>query len=110
MRGENLVAAGFSLRLNRRYAWATLIPLQDGCSPVVLLLQEEQMLFMLRIFFQDQFKPVARRQVGTLRTMLDPAIDGAYSDGAAIQPPPASAPRAFGMGEKPLQTLAEFRQ
>ena len=68
------------------------------------------MLFVIRIFFQDQFKAVALRQVGALRTMLAAPIDGADTDGAAVQSPPASAPRAFGMGEKPLQTLAEFRQ
>ena len=77
---------------------------------MVLLLQAEQMIFMIRIFFQDQFKTVALRQVGTLRTMLVASIDGADTDGAAIQPPPASAPRACGMGEKPLQAPAEFRQ
>ena len=77
---------------------------------MVLLLQAEQMLFMIRIFFQDQVEALALRQVGTLRTMLAPPIDGADTDGTAIQPPPASAPRAFGMGEKPLQTLAEFWQ
>jgi hypothetical protein len=68
------------------------------------------MLFMIRIFFQDQFKAVTLRQVGTLRTMFAPPIDGADTDGAAIQPPPASAPRAFRMGEEPLQPPAEFRQ
>ena len=68
------------------------------------------MLFMIRIFFQDQLKASALRQVGTLITLIVPAIDGADTDGAAIQPPPASAPRAFGMGEKPAQAPVEFRQ
>ena len=68
------------------------------------------MLFMIRIFLQEQVKALALRQVGTLITMLVPPIDGADTDGAAIQPPPASAPRAFAMGEKPLQAPAEFRQ
>ena len=68
------------------------------------------MLFMIRIFFQDQVTAVARRQVGTLITLIVPAIDGADTDGAAIQSPPAFAPRAFGMGEKPLQAPVEFRQ
>jgi hypothetical protein len=65
---------------------------------------------MIRIFFQDQFKAVTLRQVGALRTMFAAPIDGADTDGAVIQPPPASAPGAFGMGEKPLQAPAEFRQ
>jgi hypothetical protein len=77
---------------------------------VVLLLQAEQILFMIRIFFQDQVKAAALRQIGALRAMLVPPIDGADTDGAAIQPPPASAPRTFGVGEKPLQTPAKFRQ
>jgi hypothetical protein len=77
---------------------------------VILLLQAEQILFMIRVFFYDQFKAVALRQVGTLRTMLAAPIDGADTDGAAIQALPASAPGAGGMGEKPLQAPAEFRQ
>jgi hypothetical protein len=82
----------------------------DECSPEVFLLQLEQIPFMIRIFFQDQGKAVALRQVGTLITILAAPIDGADTDEAAIHPPPASAPGAFRMGEKPLQALAEFRQ
>jgi hypothetical protein len=74
------------------------------------LLEAEQISFMIRIFLQNQVKAVALLQVGTLMTMLAPPIDGADADGASIQPAAAAAPRAFGMGEKPLQTPAEFRQ
>jgi hypothetical protein len=87
-----------------------LTTLLDECSSTVLLLQAQQMLLMIRIFFQDQLKTVALRQIWTLITMVVAPIDGADADGAAIQPPPASAPGAFGVGEKPIQTLAEFRQ
>jgi hypothetical protein len=65
---------------------------------------------MIRIFLQDLVEALALLQVGTLITMLAPPIDGADTDGTQIQPPTASAPRAFVMGEKPLQALAEFRQ
>ena len=65
---------------------------------------------MIRIFFQNQAKAVALLQVGTLMTMLAAPIDSADPDGAAIQAAAAAAPRALGMGEKPLQTPAEFRQ
>jgi hypothetical protein len=68
------------------------------------------MPLMIGIILQDQLEAVARLQVGTLITMFAPPIDGADTDGASIQPAAASAPRAFGMGEKPLQALAEFRQ
>jgi hypothetical protein len=83
---------------------------QQGFPFLALLLQAEQMLFMIRIFCQDQVKAFALLQVGTLITMFAPPIDGADTDGAAIQPTAAPAPRAFGMGEKPLQANAEFRQ
>ena len=43
-------------------------------------------------------------------TMFAAPIDGADPDGASIEPAAAAAPRALGMGEKPLQTPAEFRQ
>jgi hypothetical protein len=71
------------------------------------LLTAEHIFFMFRIFLQDRSKTVALLQVGTLETMLIPAIDGADADGTLIQAP---TPRAFGMGEKPLQAPAEFRQ
>jgi hypothetical protein len=75
-----------------------------------LLLQAEQMPFMIRIFLQYQAKARALRQIGTLRTVFAPPIDGADTDGTLIQAPAASAPRAFGMGKKPLQAPAEFGQ
>jgi hypothetical protein len=74
------------------------------------LLQAEQISFVIRIFLQNPVKAFALLQVGTLMTMLAPPIDGADPDGALIQPAAAAAPRAFGMGEKPLQTPAKFRQ
>jgi hypothetical protein len=101
---------GYLINLFHFKANSGLTTLPDECSSEVLLLQAEQMLFMIRIFFQDQFKAVALRQVGTLITMLAAPIDGTDTGGAAIQPPPASASGAFGMREKPLQAPAEFRQ
>jgi hypothetical protein len=65
---------------------------------------------MIRIFFQDAIEAVALRQIGILITMLAPPIDGTDTDGALIQAPAAPAPRAFTMGEKPLQAPAKFRQ
>jgi len=35
---------------------------------------------------------------------------GAETDGTAIQPFPAFTTRTFGVAEKPIQTLTEFRQ
>ena len=87
-----------------------LTPPQDGFFYVVLLLQAEQISFVIRIFLQDLFKAFAPVQVGTLITMPATPIDGADTDGASIQAPAASAPRAFGMSEKPLQAPAEFGQ
>jgi hypothetical protein len=87
-----------------------LSPLPHGSAFLDLLLLAAQTLFMIRIFLQDQVEACALLQVGTLRTMLASSIDGADTDGASIQPAAASAPRAFGMGKKPLQALAEFRK
>ena len=89
---------------------ATLSPLQHGFACLDLLLLAEQILFMIRIFLQDQVEACALLQIGTLGTMLAASIDGADTDGASIQPAAASSPRAFGMGQKPLQSLAEFRK
>ena len=83
-----------------------LSPLPPGLACLDLLLLAAQILFMIRIFLQDQVEAGALLQVVTLGTMLAASIDGADTDGAAIQPPPASAPGAFGLGEKPLQTPA----
>jgi hypothetical protein len=68
------------------------------------------MPFMIRIFFQDQPEAVALGQFGTFKTMLAAPIDGADPDGAVVQSPAAPAPRTFGVGEEPLQPLAELRQ
>jgi hypothetical protein len=88
----------------------TLSPLPHGFACLDLSLLAEQILFMIRIFLQDQVEACALLQIGTLRTMLASSIDGADTDGASIQSAAASAPRAFGMGKKPLQALAEFRK
>jgi hypothetical protein len=87
-----------------------LSPLPHGFAFLDLLRLAAQILFMIRIFLQNQVEAGALLQVGTLRTMLAPSIDGADADGASIQPAATSAPRAFGMGKKPLQALAEFRK
>jgi hypothetical protein len=65
---------------------------------------------MIRIFLQNQVKAVALLQVGTFMTILITPLNGAGPDGAAILGAAAAAARALGMGEKPLQTAAEFRQ